>query len=363
MRDYASVAPQFWTGKTGKKLREAGADAQRVALYLITCPSANALGLYYLPLPTLCHEVGISEEGASEALRRLFLAHFSHYDTSSEYVWVPEMARFQIGESLSAGDKRVKWIIKELMSLSKSPFFNEFLEKYRDLFKLQSVEKISRPIEGPSMPHRSQEQEQEQEQEIKRIGANGAPTRKSEDSQKQKFDPSSILIPDSLNNPRFVAKWKLWIAYRMKFKKPKGPAEMFRLQLEKLVPFGVDASIEAIDKSMMNGYQGIFPEVKKNGHHVVVEPGAHPLRSEKERTENEQDLIRSGIEFLSSALDNPKLSESEKFKTVVDWSGLLEAKRSVINKHALEKVDALLERAAAYKKSIAPKVGRNAHAH
>jgi len=50
MRDFAKVCGQFWIGETGRKLRAAGRDAQTVALYLITCPSANMLGLYYLPL-------------------------------------------------------------------------------------------------------------------------------------------------------------------------------------------------------------------------------------------------------------------------------------------------------------------------
>ncbi|MRB43611.1 replication protein, partial [Bacillus thuringiensis] len=28
MRDYATVAPQFWLGKTGRELRKQGAEAQ-----------------------------------------------------------------------------------------------------------------------------------------------------------------------------------------------------------------------------------------------------------------------------------------------------------------------------------------------
>jgi len=148
MRTYATIAPQFWTGKTGKIIREHGADAQRVALYLLSCPSASALGLYYLPIPTLCHEVGISKDGASMALRCLSDALFAHYDWSSEYIWVPEMARFQIAESLQPGDTRVKWITKELLQLSKTPFFNDFLEKYQESFKLKTL----CPIDAPSMP-------------------------------------------------------------------------------------------------------------------------------------------------------------------------------------------------------------------
>jgi uncharacterized phage protein (TIGR02220 family) len=171
MREYAKVSGRFWSGETGRRLREAGRDAQAVALYLITCPSSNMLGLYYLPLPTFCHEVGISKEGASKALRRVSEASFAFYDAPSEYVWVLEMARWQIGTALDPKDKRVTGIKRELEMLRKSPFFNEFLKRYREPFHLQDVSSEGSPFEAPSMPHRSQEQEQEQEQDNKENGA------------------------------------------------------------------------------------------------------------------------------------------------------------------------------------------------
>ena len=179
MRDYSRVAPAFWSGSTGKKLR-GHRDAQLLALYLITCPSANMLGLYYLPLPTLLHEIGISREGASKAFRSVFEAGFAYYDEATEYVWVPEMAKFQIGGSLKPDDKRVTGIERELELHRKSPFFNAFLDRYRAAFHLKTepantspFEGPSKPFEGPSKPLRSQEQEQEQEQE-RESAPNGA---------------------------------------------------------------------------------------------------------------------------------------------------------------------------------------------
>jgi hypothetical protein len=165
MREYAKVSGRFWNGETGKQLRTAGRDSQIVGLYLVTCPSSNMLGLYYLPLPTLCHEVGITKEGASKALRRVSEAHFAFYDELSEHVWVPEMARWQIGPSLDPKDKRIIGIKRELESLRKSPFFNEFVQKYREPFHLHDVKPEVRPSDAPSMSHRSQEQEQEKEQD------------------------------------------------------------------------------------------------------------------------------------------------------------------------------------------------------
>src|SRR5690242_9053481 len=156
MRSYGKVCPGFWIGETGKLLRAAGRDAQTIALYFITCPSSNMLGMYYLPLPTLYHEVGISKEGASKALRRVGEANFAFYDEASEYVWVPEMAKWQIGPSLEPNDKQVTGIKRELETLRKSPFFNEFLKKYREAFNLEDVSSEASPIEGASKGHRSQ---------------------------------------------------------------------------------------------------------------------------------------------------------------------------------------------------------------
>ena len=65
MRDYGKVSPQFWIGQTGKKLRSEGAEAQIVAMYLMTSPHANMLGLYYCPAMFIAHETGLDLEGAS----------------------------------------------------------------------------------------------------------------------------------------------------------------------------------------------------------------------------------------------------------------------------------------------------------
>lgn len=106
MRDYGKVSPHFWIGKTGKELRQAGSESQLVALYLLTSPHANMIGLYYMPLAFLSHETGLSIEGASKGLNSAIKAGFCKYDEQSEMVWVIEMATHQIGDALKPGDKR-----------------------------------------------------------------------------------------------------------------------------------------------------------------------------------------------------------------------------------------------------------------
>lgn len=171
MRDYSKVSPRFWTGDTGKQIRKLGPQAQVVAFYLFTCPSANMIGLYYIGLPTLCHETGSPLQGALKALRSLSEVGFAHYDLPSEHVYLPNMAREQIGERLQKKDNRHIAVLKELDQLRKTPYFKPFIERYRDAFELQDLE-ISplngSPLEAPSEPLRSQKQEQEQKQEEER---------------------------------------------------------------------------------------------------------------------------------------------------------------------------------------------------
>jgi uncharacterized phage protein (TIGR02220 family) len=171
MRDYATVSPRFWVGKTGKQIRAAGAAVQIVALYLMTSPNANMLGLYYLPIAYLAHETGLAPEAAQAALQKLREIGFCDYDDTAECAWVYEMAKFQIGAQLNEGDKRCTGVQREYLGLPVNRFLRPFFQKYVSRFhmtkprdEMPEIDKpLGSPLEAPSMPLRSQEQEQEQE--------------------------------------------------------------------------------------------------------------------------------------------------------------------------------------------------------
>ena len=165
MRNFAKVCPQFWFGKTGKKIRDAGPTAQLVALYLITCPSSHMSGIFYLPLETLCHEIGLARQGALKALRRLFQCGFASYDRESEEVFVYGMAAYQISETLDPRDKRHKGLISDLEKVRNAKFLREFYERYCIPFNLPDHLGNRRPLQGASKSLRSQEKEKDQETE------------------------------------------------------------------------------------------------------------------------------------------------------------------------------------------------------
>lgn len=170
MRDYGKVSPQFWTGKTGKRLR-GEAEAQLVALYLMTSPHANMIGVYHVPVLYLAHETGLPLEGARKGLQRCIEVGFCVYDDVSETVFVMEMAAHQVGATLKASDNRARHIAKLYQGIAESRVRQAFFERYGRPFDLRCPDVCLSLSKGASegaseevRSHHRQEQEQEQEQ-------------------------------------------------------------------------------------------------------------------------------------------------------------------------------------------------------
>ena len=182
MRDYSVVSPRFWIGATGKELR-GNAQAQVLALYLMTSPHANMIGVFHCPLIYMAHETGLGMEGASKALQSLIEAKFCTYEESSETVFVHRMAAFQIGDQLSAQDKRCKGVEREWNNIPSRQMQQAFFAIYSVAFHLPKQSKKARGTEAPSKPPRSQEQEQEQEQDKEEAKASLSASAKPTDDE------------------------------------------------------------------------------------------------------------------------------------------------------------------------------------
>jgi hypothetical protein len=216
LRPYGTVSPLFWTGNTGKKLR-ADREAQVVAMYLMTSPHSHQTGLYYLPRMYLAHETGIPLEGANKALLRLEEDAFCVYDDASEWIWVREMAAWQIGSGLKPTDKRCEGVHKYLESVPKLPFLGEFVERYGGDFHLV---KIDSPLEAPQEGHSSNRTGTEQD-----IGASpplaktSSPRPRRSSRVPAEFSPdvayAASVLPD-IDAELEVQKFRDW-----EFKTPK----------------------------------------------------------------------------------------------------------------------------------------------
>lgn len=146
MREFAQVMPTFWTGDTGKAIK-GKPELQVLAFYLITNPHANALGLYYLPIPFITHETGLTEKKVLDGFRKL--GAFCKYDPISEFVWVVGMAGYQLG-NLKPTDNKMKGLLRAWQGLPPNPFTGDFWAKYGERygFERRASKGLVRAVEG-----------------------------------------------------------------------------------------------------------------------------------------------------------------------------------------------------------------------
>jgi hypothetical protein len=95
------------------------------------------LGLYYLPIPFVIHETGLKEKEVLEAFKFLEEEGFSMYDYETEFVWIPTMARWQIGE-MSEKDNKMRGIQKLYRDLPDNPYLEAFYEAHHEALFLDS---------------------------------------------------------------------------------------------------------------------------------------------------------------------------------------------------------------------------------
>ncbi|MBU0917861.1 MAG: hypothetical protein KKD97_16060 [Gammaproteobacteria bacterium] len=212
MREYARFAPAFWLSKICKDIRRAGVEGVVMAGYLKTAPLSNMLGLYPLSLPAAGHETGLGFEGASKGLQICIKAGLCDYDEDSEFVWVFDMAREQIGEALKVSDNQVKNVQKQYAAMEENPFLARFYDRYGMDFHLTekrgATPPLASPFEGSANTLGSKAQAKAQASAQEQANANGqeqahaqaglrpasakprAPADKSADEQRS---PSSLV--------------------------------------------------------------------------------------------------------------------------------------------------------------------------
>jgi hypothetical protein len=154
VRKYASVSPMFWVRGSGKRLR-GNKDAQILALYLMSCPAATMAGIFPMSLPTMCHETGLDEKGAREALECLSQEAFAYWDEAEELAWVPALPLHQVGERISVNsrgkkDHRHSALVKALEPFKGHRFYAQFIDRYGDAYLLTEPKE-----EGASKGHSS----------------------------------------------------------------------------------------------------------------------------------------------------------------------------------------------------------------
>jgi len=75
---------------------------------------------------------------------------------------------------------------------------------------------------------------------------------------KKEVADAPVLIPETLDNPEFSAKWQEYINYRKANRMKSLQKKSVESQFAKFNEWGLHESIEAINTSIRNGWQGIF---------------------------------------------------------------------------------------------------------
>ena len=155
MRSYAQIVPTFWTRGSGKKLR-GKPYAQVLAIYFMTGPTANMIGLYYVPRITILNDTGIPESELEAALKAVADVQIAFYDPVDELVYVPECATYQVGQVLKPGDTKRKTILAILKIHGNHPFALQWLARYYEPYGFARDglrHPNSRVSDTPSIPH------------------------------------------------------------------------------------------------------------------------------------------------------------------------------------------------------------------
>jgi len=162
MREYGTIAPTFWTRGTGKALR--GKPAQQlVALYLVSAPTSNMIGLYYIPIRFIAHEIGLSVRATKGALKALASPFeggqepFLWYDETAETVFVRTMARRQLGlddgDRIKDKDNRTPNIVKMMKHCTSANLLQRFWDEYHEVMCLpEPWWKVPEQVTHPTTP-------------------------------------------------------------------------------------------------------------------------------------------------------------------------------------------------------------------
>lgn len=147
MSDYGIVVSRFWNRGSGKALR-GQPKAQVLALYLMTCGDSTMIGIFPIGLPTISHETGLSICEIESILPVLEQLDIAHYDRAEELMYLPTLARYRLGETLSPGDKKIHAVISQVKSFDGHRFAMAFVERYFEPFRLDRMQNQEAPSKG-----------------------------------------------------------------------------------------------------------------------------------------------------------------------------------------------------------------------
>lgn len=124
MRDFCKVSPKVWRSLKFKKLSDRG---RLLYLYLLTCPHANAVGCYSLPLAYVGADIGL--DTPADVMAEVEAAGLVRYDDGEGIVFVENFMHFNPPTNAS----HAAMMLKLAQELKKTPFYKDLIESLQIL--------------------------------------------------------------------------------------------------------------------------------------------------------------------------------------------------------------------------------------
>lgn len=105
MREYAKVYTAFWSDPSTRSMSE---DARMLALYLLTCPHGNLIGLFRLPDAYAADDLKWPIERVSKGFRELFEKGFCARDQDSDWLVILKYLRWNQFENPNVAKNAAK---------------------------------------------------------------------------------------------------------------------------------------------------------------------------------------------------------------------------------------------------------------
>jgi hypothetical protein len=134
--EYLKLPKDFWTYGKNSRILKHGLTELVIFYYIQSCPHANKIGVYYLPIDYITFDIEKDKKEVSHALNNLCDMGFCTYDWFSNYIWVYEMASCNYGK-LKPNDNWVAHLNKLYKNLPHLPYLNDFYIKYHNDFHLK----------------------------------------------------------------------------------------------------------------------------------------------------------------------------------------------------------------------------------
>lgn len=144
-----------------------------------------------------------------------------------------------------------------------STIINHLLQQKVDIKLIRSLQGpmggLASPLQGAMDMDTDKDKEMDKEKEKSRARARARNS--SSRTKQQSEDPWAYLSTFEIQDPELTEKWKMWVDFRKKLKKPyktkEGEAAAYS-KLIKLAEDSIDVAMQILDQSMANEWLGLF---------------------------------------------------------------------------------------------------------